>query len=129
MEFTSNPCSQLPFLTFHGQDNRQGNRRADNMSALRYPTFPPQRYHSPPHLPLIHHQGNIHAAPCHPTSSCAAEGMFSLRFAEYFLRSITLFLLCYCCDLSWSYHPFEEVTLKVYDLEHDRGRFEAASRV
>ena len=34
-----------------------GKRRTEPMSALRSPTLPPKRHRTPPHFPLIHHQG------------------------------------------------------------------------
>ena len=61
------------------------------MSALYSPTFPHQRNRAPPHTPIIHRQGKLHAAPRHCTSLHAAVGMFFLRFAKPFLPALTLF--------------------------------------
>ena len=99
----SHNCSFSLFVT------KQGERRAYPMSALGSPTFPL-------HIPLIHHQGKLQAAPRHSTLPCAAGGMFSLRFAKYFLHSLNLFFLCYFCNSSWLSHPLKEAMLKIDDL-------------
>ena len=83
------------------------------MSALHSPTCPPHRHYCPPQLPHIHRQVKLHNAPRHSASPHAAAGMFYFSFAKYFLCSLTVFFLCYCCNLSWSSHPIEEVTLKL----------------
>ena len=58
------------------------------MSALRYPTCPPQRHHSPPYLPITHCQGKLHTAPRHCASSrapleerfpCISRNLFSIH--------------------------------------------------
>ena len=91
----------------------QVERCADPMIALRSPTLPPHRHCYPSHLPLIHRQGKLHAAPRHSASPRAAAGMFSLHLAKYFFRSLTVFFLYIFRNLSWSSHPLEEVTLKL----------------
>ena len=76
----------------------QGERRANPMSALWYPTSPPPWHRAPNHLPIIPRQGNFYAALRHFTSPCAAGGMCPLRFAKCFLHSLTLFLIRYYLD-------------------------------
>ena len=91
----------------------QVERCADPMIALLSPTLPPHRHCYPSHLPLIHRQGKLHAAPRHSASPRAAAGMFPLHLAKYFFRSLTVFFLYIFRNLSWSSHPLEEVTLKL----------------
>ena len=81
------------FSLFAGRTTEQRERRAYPMSALLSPTRPPHKNCSPPHLPLIHRQGKLQAAPLHSASPRAAAGMFSLRFLKYFLCSLTVFFL------------------------------------
>ena len=53
-------------LYFHFlREGQQGERRADPMSTLHSPTWPPHIYLSSPNIPLIYFRGKLHAAPRH----------------------------------------------------------------
>ena len=80
---------------FSQSGKKQGERRAEPMSAILSPTYPPPRYCYLPHLSLIHFQGKIHAATRHYGSLRTAAGIFSFHFAKLFLHALTLLLLCY----------------------------------
>ena len=84
-----------------GRKTEQGERRADPMIVLSFPTCPPPWNLSTNHLPLIHRQINLHTVQRHFASHCTAGGMSPLYFTKLFLHSLTLFLLLYCLDSRW----------------------------
>ena len=83
------------------------------MSALNSPNYPPHIHLSQTPIPLIHCQGNIHAAPHHSTSFSATWGEFPLCFAKYLLPALTLFFLCYCCYPYRLSHHLKSLTLSM----------------
>ena len=93
------PCSKLPLLfsIFIGRATRW-KFCTYPMIVLRSPTLPTPWYREPNHLPLIHRQGNLHAAPRHFAPLRAAGVMSPLCFAKPFLHSLTLLLICCWLD-------------------------------
>ena len=123
-------ASSLTITIYHfsrvSRTTEQGESFTYPMSAPRYPTFPPHIHCSPPHIKFIPHQSKLHAKLRHFVPPRATGGMFSLSFDKYFLRSLTLFFFRYCCNLYWSSHLLESVTLQIYYLEYCGGRLGAS---
>ena len=76
---------------------------------------------TPPHLPLITHQGNIHYALLNSALPHDTGGMFPLCSKKYFLHTLTLFFLCYLCDPPRSPHPLKAVTWQMGDHDKEGG--------
>ena len=67
---------------FAGRTTEQVERRAEPMSVLVSPTFPPQRHRAPTYIQIIPLQGKLCAIPRHFVLPCSAGVIFPLCFAK-----------------------------------------------